>query len=244
MPLLSPSTAAIGASALSIARRCEVLAQTCLPAVLPEPQIMQLAHATQPRRYLPGQAVLVRGNPAASAWLVAEGSVELGVRQLSGSPRRLAGAGQWLDLPSAVLGLPHAEDAVAATDCLLLELPLEDAMHGSNGRATEFFPALAVMLAAEASRLSELVRGLATKDALGRLATWLVAQANADDPTVPLRLPLRKRDLAAQLGTTAETFSRALSKLRTMGIVRVHGRLIALLDRPALERLAEPRAPA
>jgi CRP-like cAMP-binding protein len=49
-------------------------------------------------------------------------------------------------------------------------------------------------------------------------------------------LPAAKKLIAARLGMTKETFSRALHELAHAGVVRVAGREVMLLDRQGLER--------
>ncbi len=53
-----------------------------------------------------------------------------------------------------------------------------------------------------------------------------------------MQLQQRKRAVAQELGTTAETFSRTLAQLNRMKLIEVHGYTIALLDLDALEKLA------
>jgi CRP-like cAMP-binding protein len=219
------------------------LVRAALPGKLSASAADLLAQAATERRFTKGQAVLVSGTPATSAWLVVEGRVAQGPRAPSSpAPRRVAVAGQWLDLPNALLGMVHAEDACAESNCRLLELHLDRLLRRDAQQAGRL-SALAILLAAEALRLGDSVRNLATKDATARIATWLIAQAQVAGPDAAFRLPQRKRDVAVQLGTTAETLSRTLARLSTGGAIGMDGRSITLLDLPALERLAEPPDP-
>jgi CRP-like cAMP-binding protein len=217
-----------------------LLVRTALPGTLPASAAALLVKTTRERSFAKGETVLAAGTPATSAWLVIEGSVAQGVRTPGTSaPRRVAVAGQWLDLPHALLGIVHAEDAVAESNCWLLELQLDRLMRRDTQHAARL-SALAMLLAAEALRLGDSVRSLATKDATGRVAAWLIAQAQVAGSDAAFRLPQRKRDVAAQLGTTAETLSRTLARLSAAGVIGMQGRSISLLDLTALERLAEP----
>jgi CRP-like cAMP-binding protein len=227
-----------------IARRSALLRHACRPA-LQGAGATALARVMTPRRFAAGDTVLTRGKTAHSAWLVVAGSVAQGVRAAAGfRQRRQVGPGQWLDLHGALLGVPHAEDAVSDSDSLLLELPRK-ALLGRDPEQPRMLRALVVVLAAELLHFHEAVRGLTTKDVRARVATWLLQQAyRTRDVEVrsSLRLQQRKRDIAAQLGTTAESFSRALTQLEESGLIDVHGASIVLLDLPALQRLAEPGA--
>jgi CRP-like cAMP-binding protein len=68
-----------------------------------------------------------------------------------------------------------------------------------------------------------------------RLAAYLQSLAASNEAT-RVTLPAAKKLIAARLGMTKETFSRALGGLARDGLVRVAGRSIELLDRERLER--------
>jgi CRP/FNR family transcriptional regulator len=109
-------------------------------------------------------------------------------------------------------------------------------------QAIEANPDLALgMLAGMSAKLREfnrLIEDLSLKDVPSRLAGLLLrlaAQAGADK----FVLPQTKRDLAGQIGTVPETLSRALSKLKSAGLIAVRGRHIEIRNRQALSDLAQ-----
>jgi CRP/FNR family transcriptional regulator len=52
-------------------------------------------------------------------------------------------------------------------------------------------------------------------------------------------LPMRRADIADLLGLTIETVSRTITKLRTMGVIKVaHASAISITDLDRLEELA------
>jgi CRP/FNR family transcriptional regulator len=87
-----------------------------------------------------------------------------------------------------------------------------------------------------------------TADVPARLARWLLrrcdTQAEAGDTAgagLPsLVLTELKQSIAAQIGTTSETFSRALRRLSDARIVRVNGYQVTILDTEALRDIAYP----
>lgn len=71
-----------------------------------------------------------------------------------------------------------------------------------------------------------------------RLALYLLELASAED-SESFTLPLQMRELSRFLGTTPETLSRRIQKLKKDGLIEKKGRQITLRDRPALLLLAD-----
>jgi CRP-like cAMP-binding protein len=97
------------------------------------------------------------------------------------------------------------------------------------------------MLAGMSSKLWEfntLIEQLSLKEVPARLAGILLEMpAKAGTNTVVLTQT--KRELAAQIGTIAETLSRAFRKLAASGLIEVNGPEITILDPDGLADLAE-----
>lgn len=74
---------------------------------------------------------------------------------------------------------------------------------------------------------------LTLKDVETRLLNWLVKQGRAAGGGV-IRLSGTKRVLAAELGTSSETLSRTLARLRDLELIKVAGQTIAILDEAGL----------
>ncbi|WP_395699970.1 Crp/Fnr family transcriptional regulator [Aquabacterium sp.] len=227
---------------------CEaLLAEACARGVLDPPSPAAwaaFAEAATRRRVTAGTLLLSREQPAQGLWLMASGLAALGTRGDHGllQHRCSVGAGSWLDLASGLRGTLQAEDAVAETDCVLWHWPLP-AVQRVVRQHPDILSALLSTLAAEVQSLIEGTRGLMMKCVLARCATWLLAHAQLDDATAltaTLRLQQRKRTIALQLGTTAETFSRTLHQLRRQNLIEVHGYDIRLLDVPGLRQVADP----
>ncbi len=85
---------------------------------------------------------------------------------------------------------------------------------------------------------ARLIEQLSLKEVPARLADVLLEMASeAHGPT--FELSQSKRQLAAQIGTVAETLSRAFRKLRSAGLIRVEGSQITILNAEALKVLAD-----
>jgi CRP-like cAMP-binding protein len=219
------------------------LLQACAPAVLSAEAARALAAHAVERAVPAGAPVFGRDEPAAGFWLVLEGRVALGVRSAgSMQQRRSVQAGGWLDLASALLQGRHLEDAEAQVPSRVCLLPLTAVLQAGRQHAC-VMPAVATGMAGELAALLDATRGLMTKDVLARCATWLLDHARLDEAdggrqTGSLQLQQRKRAVAQELGTTAETFSRTLAQLSRNGLIEMHGYALRLLDVQALQRLA------
>ncbi len=104
-------------------------------------------------------------------------------------------------------------------------------------------PSLALnMLAILSKRLrrfANLIDDLSLKEVPGRLAAHLLYLSGQTEGSEQLELSITKTQLASLLGTIPETLSRILGKMSKQGLIESDGRRIKILDREALEELAE-----
>jgi len=195
-------------------------------------QVVQNARTLYYRR---GQFVARRGEPAPGLLAVAYGMVKLTLQGAGGAERvlRLVGPSQTFGEVALFRRQPLALDAVAVVDTGLVLVPaqtllalIESDAHFARG-----------LVASLCQRLHAMVtdfEATAMHGATERLAAYLQSLA-ASPQAASVTLPAAKKLIAARLGMTKETFSRALRELARDGLVAVAGRNIALLDR---ERLA------
>lgn len=144
----------------------------------------------------------------------------------------------WLEASSAVLGLPHAVDALAETDVSLRRVSVPD-FHRSLAAMPG--PAQAVLhdVAMAHRQQTEFAVSRLAKDAESRCAEWLLRHAKTGDTGVlAVLLQLRKRSIAAQLGIAPETLSRVLRHLRERSLISGSGRTLNLVDPGGLRSLA------
>jgi CRP/FNR family transcriptional regulator, dissimilatory nitrate respiration regulator len=104
-------------------------------------------------------------------------------------------------------------------------------------------PELALhMLASMSLHLKHLVQtihDMKGKQIEGRLAEWLLQHSPDSDGAKSFTLPVSKKNLAAQLGVTSETFSRTLARFRREGLIEVAGPQLQLINRPGLRAYVE-----
>jgi len=97
------------------------------------------------------------------------------------------------------------------------------------------------MLAGMSSKLHEfnrLIEQISLREVPARLAAVLLEMPTGPG-TNTVVLKETKRELAARIGTVAETLSRALAKLKTAGLIEVDGAEITILDPDGLEAMLE-----
>lgn len=188
-----------------------------------------LTSMTRLRRCRAGDLVWQRGEAAVAMRALCEGKV------VARGP--LTGP-LWLDLHTAWLEGRYEDDVrVGSGSALLMEWPMSVAAMWLRSQPL-VLEALVRAVSAQMRDAQDAIHALTTQDATGRVAAWLLTQAGAASE---LRLAERKRDVAAQLSISPETFSRALRQLADRGVLAVQGYRIVLLDRVALLTLARCR---
>ena len=143
----------------------------------------------------------------------------------------------WLEMPSILLHLPSASDAVAATNVVLRRVPLpafQAAMQGVSAVGNHVL----LDLARAYREQTEHTLSRFAKDAEARCAEWLLRHADASPGATCVKLELRKRAIAAQLGIAPETLSRVLRHLRERRLISGSGRVLNLVDPGGLRALA------
>ena len=188
-----------------------------------------------------GTVLLQRGQTGHSVLHIQQGRVKVGVLGDEGLEHHLATieGPSWLEASAALLGLPHAVDAVSDTDLLVEVVALDDflAQVRALPRASE---ELLLDLARAQRQQTEVAVSRLAMDADARCAQWLLAQAEPQREGQSLNVVLRerKRSIAAQLGMAPETFSRVLRHLRERDLIAGSGRQISLPNPQALRELA------
>ena len=77
------------------------------------------------------------------------------------------------------------------------------------------------------------------KDVETRLANWLIKRCPDPESARPVVIELKttKRELAAELGTVSETFSRTLATFRQQKLIAVKGKTLTVLSPPKLREV-------
>lgn len=130
-------------------------------------------------------------------------------------------------------GYPADARAVEPSSILLLpKVPVLELI----GRRPDLALRMLGSMSAHLRVLVGMLDDLTLKDVETRLLHWLVKHGRAA-PGGEIRLPGTKRVLAAELGTSSETLSRTLARLRDAKLITVAAKTIVVRDLPALAAL-------
>ena len=224
---------------------CEGLRETLRRALLPwslDDELLDAwASLGQERRVLTDEVLVSSQCQADRLWLLLDGVVRVGRYDRQGGWRqsRLLEAGRWIDVSSAWLGGMYLEDVLASQPARACCFDVADLLALSS-RPGGGRQALASTLLALQSR--ELVRWMdqgqqrVLHDATARAAAWLVEQQEQQGLRIQLRE--RKKYIASQWGVAPETFSRVMRQLESLGLIRMQGYEVEVLEPAQLARLA------
>jgi CRP/FNR family transcriptional regulator len=218
----------------------ELLARIPLFKGLPEDQLDQLAQITIEQSCGRGEIIFSEGDEAKGFYVVIAGRIKIFKLSSDGKEQilHLFGHGEPFGEVPVFTGESFPAHAEAMEKSNVLYFP-----RSSFIELIKREPSLALnMLAVLSKRLrlfTHLIESLSLKEVPGRLAAYLLYLSNRKDDSAELNLDIPKGQLASLLGTIPETLSRILGRMTSQGIIEVEGRRIRLMDRQALEELAE-----
>ena len=151
------------------------------------------------------------------------------------------GPGEIVLIPPALLDLPYMASAKATTDVLVLLIPAAT-FRSLVKTEVAIAEAVAFVLARHWRLLIGQLKQVKTRDAGARLAQFFVDKAETAAGATHITLATSKGQIAAHLGITPETLSRALKRLRHVG-VRTQGSRVEIASIEGLTAFARSAAP-
>ncbi|WP_051341433.1 helix-turn-helix domain-containing protein [Azospirillum halopraeferens] len=183
------------------------------------------------------------GDAAGDLYRVIDGMVRI-YKLLPDGRRQIVGFLQAGDMMGLTLGPCYLYTAETVTTCSLQRLPrsrFEALMEAQPALARSLHARTATELVAAQDHMLLLGR----KTAVEKVASFLLLLATRSRSASSLggrrvRLPMSRNDIADYLGLTTETVSRAFTKLKTGGLIRLlEGGLVEIVDRDGLAGTTE-----
>lgn len=211
----------------------ESLRHITLFADLPADELSQAASVSIRRTYDPDETIILEGVPCRAAYFIAKGHVRILRTSPDGREQVLTvlGPGHGFNTvpPFSTPCVNHAT-AQAVDPATLHVFPCQDLI-----RLVTTSPTLALALlrdfAQRLDQLTDLVEDLSLRTVRGRLARFLLQEAEAGAVT----RRWTQEEMAAQLGTVREMISRTLRAFADAELIAMNRQRIELLDREGLE---------
>jgi len=212
------------------------LKQIALFSELSASTLARIANVAIRRTYAEDESISVEGERYTSAYFLTSG--EVGIFRIAPSGREQVlvrlGAGKAFNVVPAF----QPESTNHASARALSEVTLYAVLADDLQRLIAACPDLGVALlwnfAGRLAHLTDMVESLALYSVRGRLARFLLDQADAG----PLAQRWTQSEIASYLGTVREMVSRILRAFVDAGLIRIERSHIVLLDREALENEA------
>ncbi len=214
----------------------ERLARLPYFSAVPAERLTTLAGQAAHHHVSAGELIVVESGESSGLWIIESGRVK--VFRVSTDGREyillLAGPGDSFNDISALDGGPNPANALALTDVTAWTLSAETLWAEFRANPALMQNAL-VIISQRMRHLVQQLDDLALCSVPTRLARYLLRQAENDALSGP---GITRATVAAYLGTTPETVSRALRALEDMGAIRFDRQTILILREDLLRAVA------
>ncbi len=217
----------------------EILRRVPLFAGLAEPQLAALMRDVSVRDHSKGQLLFQQGDTADRFYVVLGGWVKIFRLTLDGDQAvmGLFARGESIAEAAMFMGGKYPASAEVVEQARLLRVesrPFEKQLHAE--------PEIAVAMLASVSRrmhyLVSQIEQLQVRSGTQRVADFLLKLCPAEVGPAEIGLPYDKSLIASRLGMKPESFSRALARLRDLG-VRTERSHVSISDTAALAEYCE-----
>lgn len=210
-----------------------------LLAGLEEKQLQEVLSIARTKEVKRRDVIFRQGEPVEGFFVLLSGSVK--IYKLSASGREhilhIVKPGQPFAEAAVFMagGYPAFAEALVKSKALLF--PKDEFI-----KLISMDPSISLQMIATLSRylkqFSDRIEDLSLMDVPARLARWAL-KASAEAGHDFWELEITKGALASQLGTVNETLSRTLRKFKDSGYLQVRGRFMKIMDREALQGIAD-----
>jgi len=206
-------------------------------ANLSESELESVAARLVKRAFAKGAYLYYPGNPSLNMYLIESGLARLFFCNERGQEFmvNLAGPGSVVGLVMLMKGQARIMGAAAQQPLVALSLSQEDVFH-----FMETFPRFHHNVLLEISltlrKLTLQYQIAVTVSLRGRLALLVLYLAQNKSE---FDLPVTQAELATWIGSSRGRFNRTMGELQQLGVIRLEGQTITILDRQGLENLTE-----
>lgn len=201
-----------------------------------------VATVARPQILSAGELVHGAGERTGKMFVVHTGEIKLSRTLPSGRKQllRVARPGETLGEHAFLTGNSTLEEAEARSQtrlCVFVHDDLTKLIDQYPNIAHRMLRTLGDRLAHTEHRLTLSSQSVDVRIADYLLQQPLIRRGPVTNGIMRVQLPLSKKDIASLLGTTPESLSRALSRLRNKGFLTVDGDIVSLLQPDELEHL-------
>jgi len=224
---------------MNLAARLVMLRSLPFFGGLPEERLTRLAREAVVATYVPGAPIAARDQSAEALHLVASGQVKLYRMDAEGREQTLymLGPGEPFCLCALVDAGEWPAFAAALTEVRVLTFPAAGLAEAARHDPEVLFDLLRLMCRRLKDAMA-MIESLALRDLPGRVAGFLLHEADRPPAGRQVHLTISQRELAKIVGATPEALSRALRRLEQAGLLAARGRDVEILDREGLAREA------
>jgi len=209
---------------------------------VPAEKLKALAERALYRTCKAGEMFIGETDPAHAFYVVITGQVKLYKISAEGKEQtlNLLGPGEPFGMCTAFAIDSFPANAMALEESGILLIP-GPAMESIAMKEPRLLLNIIRLLSDRLKESMTLIESLALKEIPQRIASFLIhtVTREGEQGLNQLELTVTQRELAKILGATPEALSRALRKMSNAGMLAVDGRSIRILDRAALDELAE-----
>jgi len=228
----TPRPAELKLTGLTASLRCSQLFSS-----LPEEDVRQIAAFASLINLAKDEYLFHEGEPSRGFYLVQSGAINVHRVSPTGKEQVIHVFRAGESFAEAALASPtgYPADARAVEPGTVILLPKAPVLE-LIGRRPDLALRMLGSMSAHLRVIVGMLDDLTLKDVETRLLNWLVKHGRGAAGGV-IQLPGTKRVLAAELGTSSETLSRTLARLRDAQLITVAARNITVRDAAALATL-------
>lgn len=192
--------------------------------------------------YKKGQIIFHEDSYPSGLYCIRTGAVKLFKVAANGKEQivRLASEGNILGYRALISGEQYAATAVVMEDATVCSVP-RDIFFNLVSTDAKLSTRIMQLLTSELKMAEERIVDIAHKSVKERLAETLlllVEKFGTKEDGISLDIRLTREELANMIGTATESVIRLLADLKKQGLIDLEGKVIKIIDRKALIKLA------